>query len=78
MQVAHRAVLEQYTVTYRSAAPNAAAVRVRINLPDGWGETLLAAPNPSLEAAVAQALACRDSARGFAGEKHGTVRAISC
>jgi HEAT repeat protein len=78
VDAAHRAVIEQYTVTYRSVAPNAAAVRVRINLPDAWGETLLAAPNPSLEAAVAQALACRDSARGFAGEKHGTVRAISC
>jgi HEAT repeat protein len=64
---AHRAVLEQYTVTYHSAAPNAAAVRVRINLPDGCGETLLAALNPSLEAAVAQAVACRDSAWGSAG-----------
>ncbi len=78
VQAAHRAVLEQYTVTYRSAAPNAAAVRVRINLPDGWGETLLAAPNPSLEAAVAQAVDCRDSARGSAGEENRTLQAMSC
>ena len=50
---AHRAALEQYVVTYRSAAPAACAVRVRINLPDGWGEATLAAPGPGREAAVA-------------------------
>jgi hypothetical protein len=53
VEAAHRAALDQYVVTYRSAAPGASAVRVRINLPDGWGETTLAAPSPSPQAAVA-------------------------
>jgi HEAT repeat protein len=66
---AHRAVLDQYMVTYRSVAPEAATVRVRIYQPDGWGETLLAAPNPSLEAAVAKAAACRAPERAAPGNE---------
>jgi len=50
---AHRAALEQYVVTYLGPAPGASAVRVRINLPDGWGETTLAPPGASPRAAVA-------------------------
>ena len=50
---AHRAALDQYVVTYRGAPTGVSALRVRINLPDGWGEITLAAPKPSLPAAVA-------------------------
>jgi hypothetical protein len=51
IEQAYLNLLARYEIAYQPVAPNAPVLKVRIQTPGGWGETLIAsAPEPEAAA----------------------------
>ena len=49
IEQAYLNLLTHYEIAYQPVAPTAPVLKVRVQTPDGWGETLIAASEPQPE-----------------------------